>query len=39
MSDIIENLTVLLTYIRIFFYHVPLNIMMCENKDFINITL
>ena len=28
-----------LTYIRIFFYHVPLYIMMCDNKDFIIIII
>ena len=39
MSDIIENLTVFVTYIIIFFYHVPLYIMMCDNKDFIIIML
>ena len=39
VSDIIENLTVFLTYIRFFFYHVPLYIMMCDNKDFIIIML
>ena len=38
VSDIIDNLTVFLTYIRFFFYHVPLYIMMCDNKDFIIIS-
>ena len=35
VSDIIENLTVFLTYISLFFYHLPLYVMVCENKDFI----
>ena len=28
-----------LTYIIIFFYHVPLHIMLCENNDFIIIII
>ena len=41
VSDIIDNLTVFLTYIIyiFFFYHVPLYFMMCDNKDFIIIII